>query len=153
MGEPVIASWRARADRYPAKLVAAMVERSLNPRVLTGWAAREALASRGDDLAVGDLLNRVGHAVVGAVLALNRTYVPHRHLKWQRQLIAGLEVAPDQLAQRLELLVSASADAVPAAEALLAETVLLAEAQAQVDLSAFRDELSQRRRAVDPPLA
>ncbi|HET7015224.1 MAG TPA: DUF4037 domain-containing protein [Streptosporangiaceae bacterium] len=153
VGEPTIASWRIRADRYPDKLVAAMVEQSLNPRALTGWAAREALASRGDDLAVSDLLNRVGHAVVGAVLALNRIYLPHRYLKWQRQLIAALDLAPDHLSQRLELLVSASADAIPAAEALLTETVLLAEAQAEVDLSAFRDELSQRRRAVDPPLA
>src|SRR5215470_7583576 len=63
-GEQVIASWRARAAGYPDKLVVAMVERALDPQVLAGWAAREALAARGDDLAVQDLLTRAGHAVV-----------------------------------------------------------------------------------------
>jgi len=36
-------------------------------------------------------------------------------------------------------------------EALLTETVLLAEARTDADLSSFREELSQRRRAIDPP--
>ena len=36
--------------------------------------------------------------MVGAVLALNRVYLPHSRLKWQRYLIAGLEVAPGRLA-------------------------------------------------------
>jgi hypothetical protein len=43
--------------------------------------AREALAGRGDDLAVRDLLVRAGHAVLGAVLALNGIYSPPRMTK------------------------------------------------------------------------
>ena len=128
LGAEMIASWRARADGYPDQLVSAMAEQSLNAQVLTGWAAREALASRGDDLAVRDLLTRAGHAVVSVVLALNRVYVPHRQLKWQRSLIAGLEAVPGQLAQQLESLsTSRAAEALQAAEALLTETVLLTE--------------------------
>jgi Domain of unknown function (DUF4037) len=151
-GAQIIASWRARADGYPDKLVSAMVEQSLNPQVLAGWAAREALASRGDYLAVHDLLTRAGHAVVGVVLALNRVYVPHRQLKWQRSLIAGLDVVPEQLAERLDrLATSRPAEALQLAEALLTETVLLAEARTDADVSAFREELSQRRRAINPP--
>jgi hypothetical protein len=152
VGEQMIASWRARAGGYPDKLVSAMVERSLDPQVLTGWAAREASASRGDDLAVRDLLTRAGHAVVGVVLALNRVYVPHRQLKWQRSLITGLDVVPGQLAERLELLsTSRIAEALQVAEVLLTETVLLAEARTDADISFFRKELSQCRRAIDPP--
>lgn len=129
-----------------------MVEKSLSPEVLTDWAAREALVSRGDDLAVLDLLTRAGHAVAGAVLALNRVYVPHRALKWQRHLLTGLDVAPGRLAERLDLLSTRrSAEALEVAGALLAETVLLAEARTDVDLSSFREELSQRRRVIDPP--
>jgi Domain of unknown function (DUF4037) len=151
-GAQIIASWRARADGYPDKLVSAMVEQSLNPQVLAGWAAREALASRGDYLAVHDLLTGAGHAVVGVVLALNRVYVPHRQLKWQRSLIAGLDVVPEQLAERLDrLATSRPAEALQLAEALLTETVLLAEARTDADVSAFREELSQRRRAINPP--
>jgi len=152
VGAELIASWRARADGYPDKLVLAMVQKSLIPQVLTDWAAREALASRGDDLAVLDLLTRAGHAVVGAVLALNRVYVPHRAVKWQRHLLTGLDVAPERLAERLDLLsTSRAAEALQVAEALLTETVLLAEAHTDADLSSFREQLSQHRRAIDPP--
>jgi hypothetical protein len=152
VGADLMASWRSRAGEYPDTLVSAMVERSLDPQVLRGWAAREALASRGDDLAVHALRTRVGHAVVGAVLALNRVYLPHRELKWQRHLIAGLEVVPDQLAERLALLsVSRTAEALQAAEALLTDIVALSEARTGADISSFREELAARRRVIEPP--
>jgi hypothetical protein len=57
------------------------VERSLSADESQGWGAREALAGRGDDLAVRDLLVRAGHAVLGAVLALNGIYSPPRMTK------------------------------------------------------------------------
>jgi hypothetical protein len=151
-GAELIASWRARADGYPDELAAAMVEQALDPQVLIGWAARDALASRGDDLAARDLLTRAGHAVVSVVLAVNRVYVPHRQLKWQRHLITGLDVVPERLAQRLELLArSEIAEALQAAESLLADTVLLAQAHTGADIRSFREGLSERRRSVDPP--
>jgi hypothetical protein len=154
LGAELMASWRSRAGGYPDELVLAMVERALNPRVLVGWPAREALVARGDDLAVQALLCGIGHAVVGAVLALNRVYLPHSRLKWQRHLIAGLEVAPGRLAERLELLSAARpAEALQAAEALLTDIVLLSEARTGADLGSFCKELSGRRRAIEPPLS
>ena len=148
----LMASWRARAGGYPDELVSAMVERALNPRVLGSWAAREALVARGDDLAVQALLSGIGYAVVGSVLALNRVYLPHTRLKWQRHLIAGLEVVPGRLTERLELLSAARhTEALQAAEALLTDIVLLAEARTGADLGSFREELSGRRRAIGPP--
>ena len=152
LGEELMASWRARVGGYPDELVSAMVERALNPRVLGSWAARQALVARGDDLAVQALLSGIGYAVVGAVLALNRVYLPHTRLKWQRHLIAGLGVAPGRLAERLELLSAARhTEALQAAEALLTDIVLLAEARTGADLGSFREELSGRRRAIGPP--
>ncbi|HEX3309580.1 MAG TPA: hypothetical protein VHS32_25305, partial [Streptosporangiaceae bacterium] len=125
----------------------------LDPRVLASWAAREALVARGDDLAVQALLSGIGYAVVGAVLALNRVYLPHGRLKWQRYLIAGLEAAPGRLAERLGLLSAAPpTEALQAAEALLTDIVLLSEAHTGADLGSFREELSGRRRAISPPL-
>lgn len=151
-GAELMASWRARAGQFPARLVTALVARSLTGQVLTGWAAREAMVGRGDDLAVRALLTRAGHAVVAVVLAVNRVYMPHRQLKWQRQLLSGLEVAPDHLSERLGLLSQAPpAEAVAAAEALLADVVLLARAHTDADISDFLDALSQRRPAIDPP--
>ena len=129
-----------------------MVEQALDPELLTGWAARDALASRGDILAVGDLLTRVGSAVVKTVLAVNRRYLPHRQLKWQRHLITGLEVLPDRLAERLELLSAGPpAEALRVAEALLTDTVRLAQAHTDADIGDFLQALSQRRRAIGPP--
>jgi hypothetical protein len=102
-GPGLIGAWRARAV-YPDTLVAAVVQRSLRADVLQGWAAREALASRGDDLAVQDLLSRAGHAVFGAVLALNGVYFPHHTIKWQSHLMSELDVMPGHFAERLGLL-------------------------------------------------
>jgi hypothetical protein len=150
-GPELISAWRARAV-YPDKLIAAVVERSLSADVLTGWAAREALASRGDDLAVQDLLTRAGHAVFGAVLALNGVYLPHLAIKWQSQLISELHVMPEHFGERLRLLAKGGdARALREAETLLAETIQLVEAHTDADISSFREELSQRRHAVDPP--
>jgi len=120
---------------------------------LSGWAAREALVSRGDGLAAGDLLARAGYAVVRVVLALNRVYLPHRQLKWQRHLVTGLGLAPDRLAERLELMSAGPpAEGLRAAEDLLAEVMVLAEAHSGADITDFRAALAERRRAIDPPL-
>ena len=151
-GEELVASWRARANEFPAALVSALVAQSLAPQALTGWAAREALVSRGDDLAVQDLLARAGQVVIRVVLALNRVYLPHRQLKWQRHLITGLTVAPRQLGERLEMIsASRPAEALRVAEALLADTLLLAEAHSDADITSFREALAERRRPIDPP--
>lgn len=152
LGTQMIESWQARAAHYPDELAAALVQQSLNPGMLTGWAARYALASRGDDLAIHDLLARAERAVLGAVLALNHIYLPHPLIKWQRQLTSGLNVSPEHLTERLALLwTSETAQALQEAEALLAETALLAEARTNSSIRQFREALSQRRRAIDPP--
>lgn len=154
LGAEMVASWRARADAFPATLVSALVEQALCPDVLRGWAAREALVSRGDSLAVSDLLARAGHAVVRVVLALNRVYLPHRQLKWQRHLTAGLGLAPARLAERLESMSAGPPqEALQTAEALLAEVTALAGAYSGANISAFREALSERRQAIDPPLS
>jgi hypothetical protein len=45
-GAELIASWRARADGYPDELAAATAGQALDPRVLIGWAARDAPGGR-----------------------------------------------------------------------------------------------------------
>ena len=154
VGAELVTSWRSRADAFPDVLVSALVRQALAPEVLTGWAARDALASRGDDLAAQDLLTRAGRAVVRAVLAVNRVYLPHPQIKWQRHLITGLAVVPERLTGRLESMSACPpAEAFRAAEVLLEDTVLLAEARTGADLSSFRQALAQRRRPIDPPRA
>jgi hypothetical protein len=152
LGGDLITSWRARADRFPHELATALVQQALAEKVLTGWAARNALAARGDDLAARDLLTRAGQAVIQAILAVNRVYLPHRQLKWQRHLLSGLAAVPDRLTDRLEAMTaSPPAEAFPAAETLLEDTVLLAEARTGANLSAFRQAMAERRQPLDPP--
>jgi 8-oxo-dGTP pyrophosphatase MutT (NUDIX family) len=152
IGADLVASWRDRASAFPGELVTALVEEALTPDALRGWAAREALVSRGDYLALTGLLTRAGSAIFRAVLALNHVYLPHRQLKWQNHLLTGLELAPDLLEERLGFMTAGRhAEAVRTAETLLAETAALAEAHSNANLTAFRAELSERRRAVDPP--
>jgi hypothetical protein len=74
IGTELAAAWRDRADRYPDALVTAMVQLALDPDALLGWPAREALVSRGDEIALHYLLVSIQRAVLGAVLALNRLY-------------------------------------------------------------------------------
>jgi Domain of unknown function (DUF4037) len=137
-GAELIASWRTRADAFPDALVTVLVEQALALDALRGWAAREALASRGDTLAASDLLSRAGHAVVGALLAVNRVYQPHRQLKWQRQLVGELGLAPQRLAGRLaSLSATPPGEAFETAEELLAETAALAQAHSGADLTDF----------------
>jgi len=86
------------------------------------------------------------------MLALNRVYSPHRMIKWQSHLIGELDVVPEHYAERLRLLwTSGNAQALREAETLMADTVQLVQAHTDADISSFCEELSQRRRAVDPP--
>jgi hypothetical protein len=152
IGVELMRSWRSRAGRYPDALVAAIIEQSLDSEVLTGWAAREALVERGDDLAVHALLARIEHAVFGAVLALNHVYLPNPMIKWQKHLIGELEVMPEQFAERLQALPrSGSAKALTIAEALMADTIHLVKTRTNARIASFTEVLSDRRHAIDPP--
>ena len=152
LGGELIGAWRSRAVRYPDRLADAMVELSLAPGVLAGWPAREALAERGDDVAVHALLGGIERAVLTALLALNRIYQPHRLLEWQRSLIAEFRRSPRQLAERLDSMWRSSyLSAFDQAEALLAETVQLASEHTRADLGPFHEALAERRLPADRP--
>jgi uncharacterized protein DUF4037 len=152
LGAELIGAWRSRARQYPDRLADLMVERALTPGVLAGWAAREALAQRGDDIAIHALLAGIEQAVLAALLALNRIYRPHRQAKWQRRLIAELRISPGRLAERLQSVWHAPHhDAFLRAEALMTETVQLAGERTRADLHFFRDALAERRQPAGPP--
>ena len=88
----------------------------------------------------------------GLSRCLNRVYLPHRQLKWQRHLTTGLTLVPDRLAERLESLSNGRPEeALQAAEALLAEIVTLADAHCDADIGALCEALPERRQAIGPP--
>ncbi|HLH99980.1 MAG TPA: DUF4037 domain-containing protein [Acidimicrobiales bacterium] len=151
-GSSQLAAWRQKAAGFPDRLVAALVTEALAPEILAGWAAREVLAERGDTAALHALLSHIEQSVLGALLALNRTYRPHRILKWQRRMVDELSVAPAGLAQLLADLWAPSWEiALGAAERLLLDTADLAERHAPVQLGELRQAVAERRRPLDPP--
>ena len=122
--------------------------------MLRGWAARDALVDRGDELAVQALLTRIEHAVFGALLALNHVYLPNPMFKWQMHLIGELDVVPAQFTARLQCLAtSGHAEALRIAEALMVETVQLVKTRTDAGIASFCEALSERRPAIDPPRA
>jgi hypothetical protein len=151
VGTEQAAAWKAAASDYPDHLVRAMLGQILDPEALGGWAGRYAAADRGDRIMLYGLLSRATDVAVRAVLAINRTYVPHRRLKWQRALLDGLDVGPEQFAARLdEVFVSPLPAAVAGAEVLLAEVGALA--RPWVDPTAWLDEVHDRRPIVPAPM-
>ena len=149
-GADIVEAWRSRAAGYPDALVDAMVSQWLTPDVLAGWSARDALVSRGDEIAVRGMLSRIEHALLGALLALNRTFAPHRLTKWQSRLFRSLSLAPDRFAERIDDLWRHSASrALSGAESLLADTVELAARHSTADMTAFREALAESRQPVD----
>jgi hypothetical protein len=148
-GAGAVRTWQARAACYPDRLLDAIVESALDPAILAGWSARDALAERGDDIAVHALLSQIVQASLAAIEALNKVYRPHRVTKWQRHLIAGLDLAPTAFEERLRSVWRMPyGEAFDTAEALLSDTIGLAEQHSRADLTAFREAVVERRTPV-----
>lgn len=151
-GAQTLAAWRERAAAYPDALVLAVVEAVLSPERFPGWSVREALAERGDTIAVRFLLSAIAQGVFSAVLAINRTFQSHRLPKWQRQLLGNLPLGPGRLESRLEeVWHPVPLVALAVAEGLVYETIELAERELGLQLSSVRAALAERRHAIEPP--
>jgi hypothetical protein len=100
VGEDLVAGWRARASAYPMELAHAMLRANL---VFEGFGyAEDMLAERDDLIALYDVIGRVERQVLGALLGLNRIYLPNPSFKRMDELIAGLALAPPNLTARLK---------------------------------------------------
>lgn len=150
-GAALVEEWRGRAARYPDRLVDAVVERALDPRILAGWAARDALVERGDAVALHALLAGIERSVLDTCLALNRIYRPHRVPKWQHRLLASLSVAPAQLGELLDAMWAQDRRAgLDAAARALEGTLALAERHSSADVASFREALREQRCPTGP---
>jgi hypothetical protein len=108
-GEEVIAAWRERAAVYPEPLRVASIEHHW--RFFPLWYYGEAMSRRDSELWRIDMLLEGAFNVLGVLAALNRVYYARFELKRLRQLVAKFELAPPQLADRLESLFRKSAEA------------------------------------------
>ena len=151
-GAQALDTWRERLGTYPDALVVAVVEAALHPDRFPGWTARQALAERGDTIAVHSLLSAVAQGIFSAVLAINRMFQPHQLPKWQRRLLGTVPLRPTRIESRLDdIWHRGPLDAIAEAEALMYDTIELAEQELGVRLNQTRAELAEQRHAVEPP--
>lgn len=139
----LIGPWRARLAAFPDVLAEAMAEHHL--RIFPYWSLWKHMASRDARLwEVQSLLDGAFH-VVGALSAANRRYFTSFQFKRMREHLAGLEVVPPRLAERLESLFGRGrAAAARDLRLLVVETVEVVERRLpRVDTTAIRKSLGE----------
>jgi hypothetical protein len=145
VGADLVEQWRARAAAYPPELTRAMLRANL---VFDGFGyAEEMLAARDDLLALYEVFCRVERQVLGALLGLNRIYLPEPSFKHMDQLIAGMSLAPSDLAARLKAAFHLPPDeGVRHLHAVCEDVLALVDAHVpDVSTAEYRAKLSQRR--------
>ncbi len=145
-GSHLTARWRTRADKYPDGLQRAMLEEYLPFDRF--WNSGAMLADRGDLLALYDILVEVERRLMGALLGLNRIYMPTPTLlKWMDQTVAQLHTTPVDLARRLnEVFRLAPRHAVISASDLITETLLLVKTHVpEFDITPYGPHSTRRR--------
>ncbi len=108
-GEEFLERRRAPVRDYPEPLRRAMVERHWSFSPL--WYHSEAMAARDAELWRLDMLLEAAFNLLAVLAAPNRLYFTRFELKQMRALIAKMELAPPQLADRLESLFRLEPDA------------------------------------------
>lgn len=101
-GEELLARWRERVSAYPDALRRSGIEQHW--RFFPLWWYGEAMAARDTELWRLDMLLEAAFNVLAVLAALNRVYFARFELKRLRALEAKLELAPPNLADRLERL-------------------------------------------------
>jgi hypothetical protein len=97
-GADLIETWQARVAQYPDALQAAMVKEHLWFK--SRWNRRK-LVERDETLLLYEDFVAAEKAILLALMALNRVYLPHLGFKWMDLLCADLRIAPTNLAARL----------------------------------------------------
>jgi predicted nucleotidyltransferase len=142
----LVESWQARTAHYPDSLARAMVRKHME---FQPWWGVSTYAERGELPLVYGAFNEATHGIFGALLGLNRIY--HPGLKWMNQTIAGMQIAPPDLAARLKEAFRIGPPAgVRLTQALIEETFALVEQHMpEVDLSEPRRRFRSERPVMD----
>ena len=144
-GEALIQRWQATVANYPDELAQKMVEHYL--KFFAIWGMQEKFAKRDTTLWYYQILVESAQNLLGVLSGLNRLYYSTFQFKRMNRFIEQMEIAPENLAVRLERLFRQEPSvAVNQLEALVRETVELVEANLpQVDTSAAKQRLGWRQ--------
>lgn len=144
-GKGLLKRWQALTDSYPEDLRLAMVSSNL---VFGPHPWLEMLADRQDLLALHEVLCHIERAILGILLGVNAIYAPSASPKWTRKLIERLDIAPHDLARRLDRILTTDAGAaVQDAGHVIDETLTLVERHLpDVDTQRVRTRIAQTPR-------
>jgi hypothetical protein len=101
-GDELIGSWQESLRDYPDPLRRALIERHW--RISPLWFRADAIAARDAELWRLDLLLEAAFDLLAVLAALNRLYHSRFELKRMRKVVARMQCAPPNLADRLESL-------------------------------------------------
>ncbi|MEM6520462.1 MAG: hypothetical protein AAF722_14155 [Cyanobacteria bacterium P01_C01_bin.70] len=144
-GETLIQQWKAKIANYPDKLAQKMVRHYL--KFFAIWGMWEKFAERDTTLWYYQILVESAQNLLGVLSGLNRLYYTTFQFKRMGRFIEQMEIAPENLAARLENLFNQKPSiAVNQLEALVLETVKLVEIHMpQVDTSSAKRRLGWRQ--------
>ena len=145
LGESLVSQWVTRASAYPTPLVHAMLRENLN---FEGFGyAEEMLAARDDLLRLYDIFCHVERQILGALLGLNRIYLPNPGFKNMDELIVEMSITPPDLSQRLKQAFHlAPMDGVNSLHALIEDIFTLVETTVpEFDVVPYKENMRQRR--------
>jgi hypothetical protein len=144
-GEPLIQQWKAKVANYPDGLAQKMVEHYL--KFFAIWGMQERFAKRDTTLWYYQILVESAQNLIGVLSGLNRLYYSTFQFKRMSRFIEQMEIAPENLAARLENLFDQEPPiAVKQLEALVQETVELVEIHMpEVDTSSAKRRLGWRQ--------
>lgn len=144
-GETLIQQWKAKVANYPNGLAQTMVEHYL--KFFAIWGMQEKLAKRDTMLWCYQIIIESAQNLLGVLSGLNRLYYSTFQFKRMSRFIEQMEIAPKNLADRLEsLFYDGASVAVNQLEALVRETVELVEIHMpQVDTLSAKRKLGWRQ--------
>jgi predicted nucleotidyltransferase len=133
-GEAYITLWKGQAAEYPDALAEAMVKKHL--KFYPPWVTERMVAKRGDLLFLYEIFTEAGKNILGVLMGLNRRY-HWGEFKRTDALLAGLEIAPPNLAERLHRVLRDEPEtAAQELHTLIEDTFLLIEKHLpQLDIS------------------
>ncbi|TMW71447.1 DUF4037 domain-containing protein [Alteribacter natronophilus] len=97
------------AADYPDELQNAVLRQCIEPG--SRWHNREALTARGDWLMLYSVVTDVQQKIMQMLFALNRMYVHHPAMKWQRKSLEKMTVKPVRAAERMDKVLTAAPEA------------------------------------------
>ncbi|HYT80976.1 MAG TPA: DUF4037 domain-containing protein [Actinomycetota bacterium] len=151
-GEEQVERWRAKAAAYPDGLQRAMLEENLTFERFRY--AAEMLAARDDLLALYEIFVETSRRILGALLGLNRIYLPApEYLKSMDETIGLMAIKPPDLPARLKRSFRTEPTAaVVALGELIEETLVLVDTSVSgFDTVPYRTNVIRRRIPSDAP--